>query len=123
MNRPTPREAVSDSVVMARRELIAGVRRPELLILSFIQPVILILIFRYVFGGAIQTPDGSYVNYLVPGILLMTAIFGSITTGIGLSEDLSKGLSTACAPCRWRARPHWSAARSRTSCETPAACC
>lgn len=92
MTRPSPREALSDSIVMARRELTATVRKPALLVFAFIQPVILILIFRYVFGGAIRTPNGSYVNYLMSGILVMTAVFGSLMTGIGLSEDLSKGI-------------------------------
>jgi ABC-2 type transporter len=86
---------VSDSLVMARRGLIETVRRPALLVLSFVQPVILILIFRYAFGGAIKTPGGSYVNFLMPGILVLTAIFGAIVTGIGLSEDLAKGWSFA----------------------------
>ena len=92
MNRPTTREAISDSVVMVHRHLTAVARKPALLVLTVVQPVILILIFRYVFGGAIQTPDGSYVNYLVPGILLMTGMFGSIVTGVGLSNDLSQGI-------------------------------
>ncbi len=59
MNRITPYEAASDSLVMARRGLTETVRKPALLVLTFIEPVILILIFRYAFGGAIQTPNGS----------------------------------------------------------------
>jgi ABC transporter DrrB family efflux protein len=78
--------------VLARRGLRETVRKPALLVLSFFQPVILILIFRYAFGGAIQTPNGSYVNFLLPGILVLTAIFGALVTGIGLSQDLSKGI-------------------------------
>jgi ABC transporter DrrB family efflux protein len=92
MNRPTPREAVSDSLVMARRGLLETSRKPALLVLSFLQPVILVLIFRYAFGGAIQTANASYVNFLMAGILVLTAIFGAIVTGVGLSEDLSKGI-------------------------------
>lgn len=92
MSRPAPREAVSDSLVMARRGLTETVRKPALLVLTFVQPVILILIFRYAFGGAIRTPSGSYVNFLIPGVLVLTAIFGAIVTGIGLSEDLSRGI-------------------------------
>jgi ABC transporter DrrB family efflux protein len=92
MSRITPYEAASDSLVMARRGLTETVRKPALLVLTFIEPVILILIFRYAFGGAIQTPNGSYVNFLIPGILVLTAIFGAIVTGVGLSEDLSKGI-------------------------------
>lgn len=92
MTRPSLCEALSDSLVMARRGLRETVRKPALLTLTFVEPVILVLIFRYAFGGAIQTPNGSYVNFLLPGILVLTAIFGAIVTGIGLSEDLSKGI-------------------------------
>ncbi len=52
----------------------------------------LILMFRYAFGGAIRTPNGSYVNYLVPGLLVLTAVFGSLVTCIGLSQDLARGM-------------------------------
>jgi ABC transporter DrrB family efflux protein len=92
MTRLTPQQAAADSLVMARRELITTMRKPALLSFLLIQPLIMILIFRYVFGGAIQTPNGSYVNFLLPGILVMTSVFGSLATGVGLSEDLSKGI-------------------------------
>jgi ABC-2 type transport system permease protein/oleandomycin transport system permease protein len=77
---------------MARRGLIESVRKPTLLVFTFIEPVILILIFRYAFGGAINVPNGNYANFLMPGILVLTAVFGALVTGIGLSEDLSKGI-------------------------------
>ena len=86
------RDATSDCVVMARRGLIESVRKPALLVFTFIEPVILIVIFRYAFGGAIKVPNGDYANFLMPGILVLTAVFGAIVTGIGLSEDLSKGI-------------------------------
>jgi ABC-2 type transport system permease protein/oleandomycin transport system permease protein len=92
VTRPTPLAATSDAIVMARRGLIETVRKPTLLVYVFVEPVLLILIFRYAFGGAIRTPNGSYVNYLVPGILVMTSVFGALVTGIGLSNDLSKGI-------------------------------
>ncbi len=92
MTRISPQEAVSDALVMTRRELITSMRRPALFQLAFVQPVIMILLFRFVFGGAIKAPNGSYVNFLVPGILVMTAIFGALVTGVGLSEDLNKGI-------------------------------
>jgi ABC transporter DrrB family efflux protein len=90
--RPSMREAASDALVMARRGLKESVRKPALLVFTFIEPVILIVIFRYAFGGAISTPNGDYANFLMPGILVLTAVFGAIVTGIGLSEDLSKGI-------------------------------
>ncbi|MBV9337160.1 MAG: ABC transporter permease [Solirubrobacterales bacterium] len=91
-NRVPLRDAASDCVVMARRGLIESVRKPALLVFTFIEPVILIVIFRYAFGGAIKVPNGDYANFLMPGILVLTAVFGAIVTGIGLSEDLSKGI-------------------------------
>ena len=92
MTRPSAREAVSDALVLAERGLLETRRKPALLVFTFVEPVILILIFRFAFGGAIRTPNGSYVNFLMPGILVLTTIFGAIVTGIGLSEDLSKGI-------------------------------
>jgi ABC-2 type transport system permease protein len=65
---------------------------PQLLVFSTIQPVIFVLMFRYVFGGAIHIPGVDYVNYLMPGIFAQTVTFGAIQTGIGLAEDLHKGL-------------------------------
>ncbi len=92
MTRVSPREALSDALVMAQRELGATLRKPALLVVSIVQPVMLHLIFRYVFGGAIRTPNGSYANYLLPAIHVLTGIFGSLMTGIGISEDLAKGV-------------------------------
>jgi ABC-2 type transport system permease protein/oleandomycin transport system permease protein len=57
-----------------------------------IQPIMFVILFRYVFGGIIQVPGVSYVNYLIPGILVQTVIFGSVGTTVGLAEDLQKGL-------------------------------
>lgn len=92
MNRPTPYQGISDALVMTRRGLTEAWRKPALLVMAFIQPVLMILIFRYAFGGAIKTPNGSYANFLIPGVLVMTVIFGALVTGIGMSEDLSKGI-------------------------------
>lgn len=82
----------TDTVVVARRNLLHYVRLPQLLVFSFIQPIMFVLLFAYVFGGAIQTPNGDYINYLLPGILVQTVLFGGIQTTIGLSDDLRKGL-------------------------------
>jgi ABC-2 type transport system permease protein/oleandomycin transport system permease protein len=65
---------------------------PQLLVFSLIQPVIFVLMFRYVFGGAIAIPGQSYVDYLMPGIFVQTACFGALNTAVGLAEDKGKGL-------------------------------
>jgi ABC-2 type transport system permease protein/oleandomycin transport system permease protein len=88
----TVAETLVDSRVMAARQLRKVLRRPMYVAYLFIQPVIFVLLFRYVFGGAIDTGGISYVDYLMPGIIAMTAIFGALTTGLGLTEDISAGV-------------------------------
>jgi ABC transporter DrrB family efflux protein len=83
---------IADALVMAKRHLIQIPRIPEELIFATIQPVMFVLLFRYVFGGAIAINGTSYVNYLMAGIFAQTVIFGSTSTGIGLATDLQKGL-------------------------------
>lgn len=83
----------SDLLMMVERNLVRYQRIPQLIVFSTIQPVMFILLFNYVFGGAIRTgASGAYINYLLPGILVQTSMFGAIATGIGLSEDLTKGV-------------------------------
>jgi len=90
------RWAVADSWTVAWRNITAMRRVPQVLVFSTIQPVIFILMFRYVFGGAIrpqaQYAQFPYVDFLMPGIFVQTIAFGSIQTGVGLAEDLGKGL-------------------------------
>jgi ABC transporter DrrB family efflux protein len=86
------RWAISDTLEMVRRNLRHIPRSPELLLDVTIQPVIFVLIFRYIFGGAIDVPGASYVNYLMAGIFTQTLIFAAVTSGIGLAYDLQKGL-------------------------------
>ena len=83
---------LSDAVSIARRNLIALFRVPTTLVFSTVQPVIFVLMFRYVFGSAIPLRGVSYVNYLMPGIFVQTVCFGSTQTGVGLADDLQKGL-------------------------------
>jgi ABC-2 type transport system permease protein/oleandomycin transport system permease protein len=90
--RLTPAETLADSRVMAERQLRKVLRRPMYVVYLFVQPVILVLLFRYVFGGAIATGGVSYVDYLMPGIIAMTAVFGALTTGLGLTEDMAAGV-------------------------------
>jgi len=86
------RWAVSDTIQMVRRNLRHIPRSPELLLDVTVQPVIFVVLFVYIFGGAIQTPGMSYVNYLMAGIFVQTLIFACMTSGIGLTYDLQKGL-------------------------------
>jgi ABC-2 type transport system permease protein/oleandomycin transport system permease protein len=86
------RAKLTDALLIAQRNLIRYARIPALLVFSTIQPVMFVLLFRYVFGGAITTPGFKYVDFLIPGIFVQTTVFGSTATGIGLAEDLSKGI-------------------------------
>ena len=85
--------ALADGLVLAKRNLVQIPRVPELLVFATIQPVMFVLLFRYVFGGAIDVGGGtSYVDFLMAGIFVQTVAFGAMTTGVGLAEDLQKGL-------------------------------
>jgi ABC transporter DrrB family efflux protein len=86
------RWAVSDTMVMARRNLIVWIRVPAYLVFTVIQPVMFVLMFRYVFGGAIKIPGGDYVDFLMPGIIGQTAAFASFATAIALAQELKKGV-------------------------------
>jgi ABC transporter DrrB family efflux protein len=84
--------AVRDSLAVAGRNLTSIRRVPQLLVFTLIQPVIFVVLFRYVMGGAIRVPGVSYVNYLIPGIFIQTVVFGSLQTAIGMAADLKSGL-------------------------------
>ena len=85
--------ALRDAMTVAGRNLIAYRRVPQLLVFSTIQPVIFVLLFRYVFGGAVRSiPGVPYVDYLMPGIFVQTTVFGAIGTAVGLAGDLKSGL-------------------------------
>lgn len=82
-----------DTLTIAGRNLTTLRRVPLLLVITTIQPILFVVMFRYVFGGEIHIPGvAHYVDYLMPGIFVQTVAFGAITTGVGLAEDLSKGL-------------------------------
>jgi ABC transporter DrrB family efflux protein len=86
------RWVVADARAMTWRNLLKYARIPTLLVFSTVQPVMFVLLFAFVFGGAIQVPGVNYKDFLMPGIFVQTVVFGSTQTGIGLAEDLSKGL-------------------------------
>jgi len=85
---------ISDALVLTRRNLIRYVRVPTLLMFSTIQPVMFVLLFTYVFGGAIgaTTPGVAYIDFLIPGVFVQATVFGSTNTGVGLADDMQKGL-------------------------------
>jgi ABC transporter DrrB family efflux protein len=86
--------AISDTLIIAKRNLLRIVRTPQYLVFSSIQPVMFVLLFRYVFGGAIQSPgyQGHYADYLIPGLLVQLTLFGGAATAVGLAEDMQKGM-------------------------------
>jgi ABC transporter DrrB family efflux protein len=83
---------LSDTFVIAKRSLLRIPRQPDLLVAFTIQPVMFVLLFVYVLGGAIQTPGFDYVDFLIPGIIVQSMVFGGFVTALGLAEDLKKGL-------------------------------
>jgi len=82
----------SDVWGITRRNLRRIVRTPRLLVFSSIQPIMFVLLFRYVFAGAIRVAHGDYVDYLMPGIFVQTALFGGASTAVGLATDLQGGI-------------------------------
>ncbi|GAA1808834.1 ABC transporter permease [Planosporangium flavigriseum] len=84
--------ALHDGWIVTKRNLIKIKRVPDLLIFSTIQPIMFVLLFAYVFGGAIKVPGVNYKEYLMAGIFTQTVAFGSSLTAIGLADDLTKGI-------------------------------
>jgi ABC transporter DrrB family efflux protein len=98
LRRPSPqavRSAIADTAVVTGRNLRHFIRQPDLLVFSTIQPVLFVLLFVYVFGGAIgrSLPHGvTYVDFLLPGIFVQSVTFGASQTAVGLKEDLTRGV-------------------------------
>jgi ABC-2 type transport system permease protein/oleandomycin transport system permease protein len=92
----------SDTLVLAKRGLKRIPRQPDLLVGFTIQPIMFVLLFVYVFGGAINTGALDYVDFLIPGIIVQSMVFGGFVTALGLAEDLKKGLID-----RFRSLPMW----------------
>lgn len=88
--------SITDTWAITYRNLMRYLRLPQLLFFSSFQPVMFLLLFNFVFGGAIgneaAVPGGKYINFLLPGILVQTSLFGGLQTGIGLAEDMGKGI-------------------------------
>jgi len=86
------RSFVPDTLLLTRRHLLRTIRTPQIVVLSAITPVMFVLLFRYVFGGAIHVPGyASYVDYLIPGVVVQTALFGGSSSAVGVADELSAG--------------------------------
>jgi ABC transporter DrrB family efflux protein len=104
--------AVSDTLVIARRNLLRIPRQPDLLIGFTVQPIMFVLLFVYVFGGAIETPGfEDYTDFLIPGIIAQSMSFGGFVTALSIADDLKKGLID-----RFRSLPmtQWAVVAGRT---------
>ena len=88
-----PVRALTDGWIVAKRNLIKIKRVPDILVFVLISPIMFVLLFAYVFGGAIDVPgDVDYKEFLVPGIFVQTVVFGATFTGYGLADDMQKGI-------------------------------
>jgi ABC transporter DrrB family efflux protein len=94
--RMTPQRAAGDVLAVMGRNLRHWVRQPQLLVFSTIQPIMFVLLFNYVFGGAIggelEAAGISYIDFLLPGIFIQVTAFGTTQTAVGLAEDLAGGM-------------------------------
>jgi ABC transporter DrrB family efflux protein len=87
--------ALRDMRIITKRNLLRFIRKPQLLLFATIQPVMFLLLFNFVFGGAMAlglSGGGDYINFLIPGILVQTVVFGATNTAVGLTEDLNGGV-------------------------------
>jgi oleandomycin transport system permease protein len=92
LRRISPGLALRHALLVARRNLLQVRGNPQLVIFVLIQPILFVLLFVYVFGGAISGSSRQYVQYVIPGIIVQTVVFATAMTGIGLNEDLAKGI-------------------------------
>jgi ABC transporter DrrB family efflux protein len=88
----SPGWILGDSLTIAWRTMLAVIRNPQLLVIDTITPIMFVLLFAVVFGGAIRTPGFDYITFLMPGIFVQTVVFGGTSTAVGLAEDLQKGI-------------------------------
>jgi ABC transporter DrrB family efflux protein len=88
------RAFVSDTLLLTGRNLRLALRTPQLLALASITPIMFVLLFRYVFGGSIHVAGyANYVDYLIPGIIVQTSLFGGSSSAVGVAEDMAKGVT------------------------------
>ncbi len=83
---------VSDTLTMTRRNVLYLVRRPQVIVFALISPIMFVALFNFVFGGSLDVPGLDYADYLIPGIMVQTVMFGGGNTAIGLAEDMTQGV-------------------------------
>jgi ABC transporter DrrB family efflux protein len=88
----SPGHFITDSIVIAKRNLSKVLRTPQLIFFNSVQPIMFTLLFRYVFGGSIPLPGMRYVDYLIPGIIVQTSLFGGAGTAIAMADDIKGGI-------------------------------
>jgi ABC transporter DrrB family efflux protein len=88
------RAFISDTLVLTRRNLLISRRTPQLIVAAAVMPVMFVLLFRYVFGGSIHIPGyGNYVDYLIPGIIVQTSLFGGSSSAVSVADEMKKGVT------------------------------
>ena len=107
--RPPRASALSATVTFGWRGMLKVKHVPEQLLDVTITPVMFVLMFTYLFGGAISGSTGDYLDYILPGVLVMSVLFTTVYSGIALNTDLTRESSTAFARCRSGGRRRWSA--------------
>jgi ABC transporter DrrB family efflux protein len=89
--RLTPSLALRDVTGVAKRNLLRSIRTPQLLLYA-LEPVMLLVLFRYILGGAIKIPGGNYTDFMVPAIFILAVLVGAMTSAIGVADDLKSGM-------------------------------
>ncbi len=88
---PAPNRLVSDAATMTRRNLLRLWRTPQILLFTFVGPVVFVLLFDVVFGGSVTTGELDYIDFLIPGVLIQTAVFDGTGTAVALTQDRERG--------------------------------
>lgn len=89
--RPRPNGLAADALTMTRRNLLRLWRTPQLILFTFIGPIVMVVLFDVVFGGSVATSDLDYIDFLIPGILIQTAVFDGTSTAIAITQDIQRG--------------------------------
>ena len=90
--RNPAQELVNDSLVITQRNIIRYLRQPQVLVFVFIQPIMFVLLFGYIFGGVMSIPGFNYIDFALPGIMVQSATFATIGSSVAITEDVSSGI-------------------------------